>query len=311
MIVYSSLATTSLVDLHRAFLKAFSDYQVPIDLPFLKFENMLLRRGYAADLSLGAFLGNELVGFVLNGQRLWNASNTLYDCGTGVVPDYRRQGITTNLFKITRDLLREKEIEQYLLEVIQTNTSAVNLYNKQGFELIRSLSCYRLDRQDFKVYTHDYKVKVEDLNLIDWDTLRSFWDIQPSWQNSIDSVMAVPQSFQLVTANCRGQIVGYGLIDRQSADIAQMAVHKEYRRKGIGTALIEKLFQSTVSTQVFITNVDDGGEGFIAFLSGIGFQNVVNQFEMKLFTKNAKKTWYKADRMEMRGNGIKKNQPVH
>ena len=166
-------------------------------------------------------------------------------CGTVVVPDYRRQGITTNLFKLTRDLLREKEIEQYLLEVIQTNTSAVNLYNKQGFKLTRSLSCYRLDQRDFKVNTHEYRVTVEDLHPPDWDMFRSFWDIQPSWQNSPDSVRAVPQSFQLVIASIGGRTVGYGLMDKQSADIAQLAVHKEYRRQGVGTALIVMPWSAT------------------------------------------------------------------
>lgn len=287
MIEYSSLENTSLVDLHMAFLKAFSDYQVQMNLPFSKFENMLYRRGYAADLSVGAFLGNELVGFVLNGCRLWNDINTLYDCGTGVVPNFRQRGITTNLFKIINDLLEKKKIEQYLLEVIQTNTSAVELYKKQGFTMLRLFSCYKLEQCNFDANKNRFVFKVENLQSIDWNTFSSFWDVQPSWQNSIDSVLSVPESFLLVTAMKEGIIVGYGIIDIQSGDIAQMAVHKQYRRQGVGTALIDKLLQNTKSTKVSITNVDDRSSSIKAFLNGTGFRNFIKQYEMVLTTRNS------------------------
>jgi ribosomal protein S18 acetylase RimI-like enzyme len=286
MIEYCSLENTSLIDLHTAFLEAFSDYQVQMNMPFSKFENMLHRRGYAADLSVGALLGNELVGFVLNGCRLWNDINTLYDCGTGVVPKFRKQGITTNLFKIiNNDLLEKKKIEQYLLEVIQTNTSAVELYKKQGFAMLRSFSCYRLEQRALNGKKNRFVFKIENLQSIDWSTLGSFWDVQPSWQNSIDSVLSVPESFLLVTAKKEEIIIGYGIIDIQSGDIAQMAVHKHYRRQGVGTALIDELWKNTESSKVSITNVDDRSSSLKAFLNRTGFQNFIQQYEMVLTLK--------------------------
>lgn len=83
-----------------------------------------------------------MVGFILNGLRSWNGKTTVYDIGTGVIIDYRRQGITSNMLLNVKEILKQKQVEQYLLEIIQSNTSAVQFYKKEGFKVKRkSLRC--------------------------------------------------------------------------------------------------------------------------------------------------------------------------
>lgn len=85
MYTYRTLENTAIETLHQAFLKAFSDYQVKMNLPLWKFQQMLVRRGYSADISMGAFDKDDMVGFILNGLRQWNNKLTVYDTGTGVI----------------------------------------------------------------------------------------------------------------------------------------------------------------------------------------------------------------------------------
>jgi ribosomal protein S18 acetylase RimI-like enzyme len=125
---------------------------------------MLLRRGYNSEFSIGAFDNGELVGFVLNGLRNWDGKLTAYDTGTGVVNNYRKQGITTNIIHNIKGLLKEKGVNQYLLEVIRSNTAAFELYKKQGFEIIRNFECFQLDKSKYNMKSI-YEVK--NVNTID------------------------------------------------------------------------------------------------------------------------------------------------
>lgn len=136
MLNYKTLENTKIEIVHEAFLDVFSDYQVKMDLPLIKFQQMLQRRGYVSEISMGAFNNELLVGLVLNGFRNWNGKPTVYDTGTGVIGDYRKQGITCIMLLNIGELLKEKVVEQYLLEVIQANSPAIQLYKKQGFEII-------------------------------------------------------------------------------------------------------------------------------------------------------------------------------
>lgn len=282
MFNYKTLENTNIEILHEAFLSAFSDYQVKIDLPFWKFQQMLERRGYVSVVSIGAFENQVLVGFVLNGFRNWNGKLTVYDTGTGVIGEYRKQGITSNMLLNIRELLKEKEAEQYLLEVIQTNTSAIQLYKKQGFEIIRHLACFQLDKNKYNPIT---TCKVEHIDKIDatnWKDLIDFWDFTPSWQNSIDSINAASDTFIYSIVRFDDIIVGYGIIDKKTGDIPQIAVNKHYRHKGIARSIVTDLLKNTESYKVAVLNVDDESKSTKDFLLELGFEYVVGQYEMIL-----------------------------
>jgi ribosomal protein S18 acetylase RimI-like enzyme len=282
MFNYKTLETTSIEIVHKTFLDAFSDYQVRMDLPLYKLKQMLQRRGYVSEISMGAFKDELLVGLVLNGFRNWNGKPTVYDTGTGVIGDYRKQGITSSMLLNIRALLKEREIEQYLLEVIQINTPAVELYKKQGFQIIRNLVCYKLDKNKYNPIS-TYEVEHFDtINSTYWTLLTSFWDFIPSWQNSIDSINAASDTFKYCFVHFEDAIVGYGIIDKKTGDIPQIAVHKQHRRKGIGRSIVTELLKSTESQNIAVINVDEHSKSTRDFLLELGFQYNVSQFEMML-----------------------------
>lgn len=281
MINYNTLENIDVEILHNAFVNAFSDYQVKMDLPLAKFRNMMLRRGYNSQISMGAFENGELIGFILNGLRIWNGKLTAYDTGTGVIDKYRKQGITGNLFQYVKVLLKEFEVKQYLLEVIQSNTVAFELYKKSGFEIIREFECFKLDKSKYNAKMN-YKVEhIDKIDLNDWRKITGFLDFKPSWQNSVDSINAV-NTLCYSIVRIGDDIVGYGVIDKRTGDIAQIAVHKNYRRKGIATSIVTDLLNCTESNNASILNVDGQCKTMIKFLHDLEFEDYVKQYEMML-----------------------------
>ena len=197
MIEYKSLEATNIEILHNTFIKAFSDYQVKINISLSDFTNMIKRRGYVSEASMGAFDNGKLVGFLLTGIRIWNGKMTAYDIGTGVVKEYRSHGITSNMFLENKKHIIEMGCKEYLLEVIDNNDKALNLYKKQGFEISRKFDCYKFKKEDYKAETKS-NYSIEKLDLLNKDNLssvKSMMQFEPSWQNSLDSIMAVPENY--------------------------------------------------------------------------------------------------------------------
>lgn len=286
MINYTLLENIHIDILHKAFILAFSDYQVKSDIPFSKFENMLIRRGYESKISIGAFKQDNLVGFIYNGLRVWNNKKTAYDTGTGVIKEYRKQGITTTMFNNLKKELIENNVEYYLLEVLKTNTAAFELYKKQGFRITREFNCFKLDKCSYSP-TNIYNIENKPvLTEKEWNEVKDFWDITPSWQNSIDSINSTIDSFIFSLVKDNNKIIGYGIIDKNTGDIPQIAVHHEYRNKGIGKSIITNLIENTKADIISVINVDASYTPMIQILSSIGFKNFIGQYEMLLELKN-------------------------
>ena len=279
LILYKTLESTSLEALHEAFIAAFFDYQVKIDMPFQKFQLMLKRRGYNPATSVGAFHNEMLVGFVLNGLRNWNGKSTAYDLGTGVIPKWRRHKIISEILKREQKLYKENNINSYLLEVIKENTPALDLYRKEGFEVQREFSCFLMDKNKFlPIKTYN----VEHVNKLDFIKLKEFWDFNPSWQNSIDSINSVSEAFSYSVVRIDHNVVAYGIIDKETGDIPQIAVDKRYRGRGIGRSIITDLIESTKSESIYVLNVDTKFKVCEEFLLKSGLLHRVGQYEMLL-----------------------------
>lgn len=279
MIRYRTLDKTDNQVLHRTFVEAFGDYQVKMDLPFWKFQQMLQRRGYRSEISMGAFEGGVLVGFALSGFRSWNGRATVYDVATGVVPKYRRQGITSGIFLRMKGLLQEKQVEQYLLEVIKSNRPAVQLYQKQGFKIQREFLCFQLKKD---LFVPRETCSVERVQGIDCGQVKNFWDYQPSWQNSAASVNAVPEAFAYFAAKLNHTIVGYGIVDQKTGDIPQLAVSKDYRGNGIGGRILTALVNAAESKEISALNVEANPKSAGEFWIQSGFAHYADQYEMLL-----------------------------
>lgn len=280
---YRTLENTDSVCIYEAFTQAFSDYQVSVDMPFKSFETMLKRNGFMPAVSVGAFADRTLVGFILNGVRDWDNEKTVYDLGTGVIPDFRRTGIMGELLNLVSTICIKNKISVYQLEVIQDNEKALTLYKKQGFRINRILNCYQLTGKIkepgvYKVWKLEHPEKLQDDQ---WTAVKDFWTYPPSWQNAKDAVCAIAKSFSYTIVKFDGNLIGYGIVDKIKGDIAQLAVHPHYRRMGVATEILLDLLKQTKSLEMRVINVDERDQALNAFLKKLKFSVFVKQYEMR------------------------------
>ncbi|MCK4699947.1 MAG: GNAT family N-acetyltransferase [Bacteroidales bacterium] len=284
MIFIKQLNGISIEVIYEAFIKAFADYVEPFNLTFQQLKYMIERRGCNLNLSFGAFNGDELVGFTLNGIGEWNGKLTAYDTGTGIIKEFRKRGIATKMFNASLPVLRDNHITQYLLEVIRTNQPAFNLYRKSGFEVTREFNYYisskdKIEIQESKLNNEFYIKEIDNPN---WDLLKTVWDFVPSWQNSIDSINRKNEYFKILGIFDKDHIAGYGIIEKDTGDIPQLGIDKKYRRKGLATTLLHRLPQYSESDEIKIINTCASYDPFKKFADSINLVPGIGQYEMLL-----------------------------
>jgi ribosomal protein S18 acetylase RimI-like enzyme len=266
---------------HRKLVEAFADYYVPFDLTERQFRNHLTMNNVDLTQSVGAFDGDEMVGFTLNGFGDWNSIPTVYDAGTGVLPEYRRRGISESMFRMMMPVFKEKGIQQYLLEVIAQNSAALNLYKKLGFAIQRELLLMENDGDIRPSTKKAVGVQIAEMPFPEKDLFASFWDGQPSWQNSSEAVARSIKTKRLLGAFVAGKCVGYIAFSSGRGQVAQLAVHREYRRRGIGTRLLEEMGKETGKKhKLQVVNLDSSITYAVRFFQKRGFTTRLAQYEM-------------------------------
>lgn len=282
----SQISEAEIVETHN---EAFSDYEVPMNLSLDRFRYFNRRRGVRYDVSIGAIEEGKLIGFILNAIDYWDGELTAYDCGTGVIPEFRNKSVGKQIFSELLPILRREKVKQYLLEVIQNNTAAYNLYIKRNFKITREFDCLQAERVAIEEELNEVVNKdstidfdVQELKSINWNITRKFWDYNPSWQNSGLSILRVEGSFGYLGAFINNSLVGY-LVFEQFGGITQLAIHPKYRKNKIASQLLKTLLIKCPDNERFnIINIDTRDTVLLAFLHKFGFKSFITQYEMKL-----------------------------
>lgn len=268
--------------LHAAFTRAFADYVVPFCLQQHELEYMLHRRGYVPSLSFGAFAEGELVAFTLNCVRHWNGLPTAYDTGTGTVPEYRRQGLAAAIFNAAIPELKRAGVQQYLLEVMLANTSAVELYKGLGFQVTRELDYYSTPKEGLRAASRaGDRYSIREVTP-DAPQREAMWGIQPSWQNSTDSVTCAWTGMRCWGAYFGDELAGYAILTPATGDVPQMAVAAHHRRSGVGSLLLATLVANCNTPNLRIANLDSAYAPFREFATHTGMLPGPKQYEMLL-----------------------------
>lgn len=266
--------------LYSAFSAAFKDYEIQVNQSEL-FE-MLQRRGFVAELSFGAFDNEDLVAFTFNGIGNHNGIRTAYDTGTGTIEAYRGKGLATRIFEYSIPYLKEADVKQYLLEVLQHNDKAISVYQKLGFNVEREFN-YFVKRQD-SIQLIPKKLKPDySISSISFDQVKEhvhFCDFVPSWQNSLESIERRIDTFRFLGVFYKKDLVGYCVFEPQSGDITQIAVNKLHRRKGIGTLLLKETMTYNKHQELKCINTQLECSSVTRFLTVQNMDVSGKQFEM-------------------------------
>ena len=279
-----SLSDVPLRDIHRCFIDAFSDYVEPVKATEDELRYVLERRAFRAELSFGAFEGDQLVGFILNGHGSWNGLDTAYDAGTGILKEWRKKGIASSLFETSLPVLREHGVRQYLLEVIKSNTGAYELYRKSGFSVTREFDYWvsGIEALTLRPKKLPGGASIHWIDTPDWDLFRTFWDFEPSWQNSIDAIVRKMDNMTLLGAFDGGNIVAYGCMENHTGDLPQLAVHPDFRRRGLATSLVRRLLNLATPPGLRVINTCSNALATRRFLRSLGLVPGPGQYEMIL-----------------------------
>lgn len=276
-----SLSGLSFTTIYKAASKAFSDYDAP-SMTEAELRQMLTRRGFNQDLSLGAFIDNQLISFTNNGIGSWDGKLTAYDTGTATVKEFRQKGIAKEIFKQTEVLLKDQGIEQYLLEVLQHNPNAIDLYRKVGFEVTRSFDYFVAESKSElnlnKANAHSYITK--ELKTVPFEMVQEWWDFTPAWQNSIDSIHRNIKGFKFLGTYDDHSLIGYSIIEPNTGDITQIGVSPSYRRKGIASNLIKEAMALISSPSIKLVNSETDKSDILPFLKSMGLERLGQQYEM-------------------------------
>lgn len=282
---YSFLTEDQFPQIHRTFREAFADYFVDTSgVTERLLYDRAVKNGVDFDLSVGVFEGDTMVGVTIVGVDRWKGKFSAYDIGTGVVPAHRGRGIAKKMFEFGVPKLKSRGVEKFVLEVIQENAAAIKAYTAAGFYVTREFDCYSLAIENAALGAErKIPIEIRPVAVDQLDVFEAHQDWRPSWENSFASIRRIPGGVELSGAfaeqRCIGVLVYYPALNW----IMSLVVMKEYRRKGVASALLAKLVGARRGRVSYLklNNVDHTDRAMSTLLDNAGFELTVKQFEME------------------------------
>ncbi|MDD3997306.1 MAG: GNAT family N-acetyltransferase [Sphaerochaetaceae bacterium] len=273
------LSKVSHADIHTAFLRAFSDYQIPVKETTQEMTVENVQRGIDYDASFGALSDNgDLVGFIFCGVRNNDGILKYYDGGTAIIPEWRGRGIGGLLLDAVLSDANSRGACEFVLEVIQDNLKARKLYESRGFTIARNLRCYKKSLEDIPSKT-SFSCTVHTPSMDEYIEVSESLVLSyiPSWQNTNSSVVSVFKHLVIRVMNHGGKPVGYYVLNPHTGHILQMSAIGE--SPSIYRDLIAHAKSCTIANMVKFINIDKSS-AFISFLEEDGWKLLIDQYEM-------------------------------
>ncbi len=272
-----TLADIDIPQMAEAINQSFADYIVPFQLNAEQLQYKIIQEDVDLDLSVGVFDSDALVGIMLHGLRKSEDHLVAYNAATGVIPAYRGKGLVGKMYHFLVPKLQVLQVQKMVLEVIEGNEPAIKAYEKMGYTISRKLVCFS---GTAKAEETQKEISIKEATTFQWDKWLSFWDIQPSWQNAVQSVENSEAVCKALEAYLDNELVGYLIYNTNSRKVNQFAVSPSHRQKGIATALFSHL-QQVLNSEMYVYNIDGPSQACISFLKKLGLKEKVNQFEME------------------------------
>jgi ribosomal protein S18 acetylase RimI-like enzyme len=165
--------------------------------------------------------------------------------------------------------------------VLRQNDSAIRAYSKAGFSVVRRFECYELVRERLVDSSRTEEIQVEVLDVRSLDEAEGWIDWQPSWENSFNSIRRIPDPMLILGARHGSRTVGVLAYYPALGWIHTIAIDPQFRRRAVGSRLIESLTQKTADQERWkLNNVLNTDSATQAFLFDRGFSFTIGQFEM-------------------------------
>jgi len=277
------LASVDKSQVHQCFMEAFADYAM--DASGTKEDTMLLRMSKNSvdfDASPGAYDGDRLVGFTLIGIDELDGKLTAYDAGTGIVPDFRGQGLAKSMFDHAFPELEGRGVKRFLLEVLQRNKPAIKAYQKSRFEITREFRCFVAEAEDLRKLPSSTEFDIHTTDAATFQSLIPEAEWTPSFENRFTAPTAIPDQVSFFGAYNENECIGVLAYCSKLNWLLSLLVKRSHRRCGAGRALLKYLASSMPEsvTKLPALNVNGDDQGMQVFFEAVGFTHLIDQYEM-------------------------------
>ena len=267
---------------YRTFSESFSDYLVKMELSKDAFrERMEGKLNLMYPFSVGVFHGEKLIAFILNTVNSYENQLTAYNGGTGVLEQYRGGGLTQKMYNFLFPIFKQSGIDRCVLEVITNNEKAIRAYKKSGFETNKRFKCFKLKCESIDSNTVE-GLTIRTVKNVDLDLYQYPASISPSFLDHSGQLVFNLKNEIILEARIEEELVGFAIFQHKSGRISQLGVMPEYRRKGVGSALLAEVLGQSENKQLTVLNIDENAEREVCFLKKKGFANEIDQWEMEL-----------------------------
>lgn len=281
-----NLSKTDFDALIECFLLSFENYfvKMPIDKEYYRQRWQTAKVDY--QLSYGMFDNQKLVGFIIHAIDKRDEKVIAYNTGTGVIPSHRGQKIVSSIYEYAISDLRKNGINKSILEVITENEKAIKSYQNVGFEITKRYKCFtgELKLENQFLEKNNFEVKKVNYSDINWSELPN--QNTYSWDNHFKIIKNGNYEYYQVWK--KGNIESFFVINpinKHEGYIAQFEVliNEEKSKK----LAYQRLFSAIkeISPFIKINNIDTKFEDKINFLSSIGIENIIDQYEMEMSIK--------------------------
>ena len=279
----TTLEKTSLEKLAQSWERGFSDYAVKITMPPAVLQNVLQQNGVRLDLSIGAFDGDNLVGFWINGVRKIDDVLVAYDSGTAIWPEYRSLGISKLMAERSNEILKNAGVRRYVLEVLQDNKRAFEIYKKDGFEVTRELICFskKLPFTHNRNLPKDCRIECIPINE---EFFRSLPEMEyvPSWQNRMESALSIGDKLTGIVATDDSGALAYAILHKARGRLLQAWFSKKTLGGPIPGAIMANAASNCKNiSELSIINVSKDASKTCSVFKDLNFSIMAMQYEMK------------------------------
>ncbi len=262
-------------------------------------QNSAVHQRFVADIE------DQIVAYGTHGQSVWYPVPGMFTIAIEVHPDYRRQGIGSDLYESIVASLQKHSPKKITARARENNPAAIDFLKKRGFIQKSQESLFALDLSTFDRTTFDDAfeemqkqgikfLSLAELRLSDPDWLRKWWDLEwvilndmPSdeppvrrsleqFEVDIQHPAVIPDAFFFAVDG--GQLVGISGLTRYDetslhADLTW--VIPDYQEKGIELALKLKTIDYALRHGASYV-LDDALEGDLAYQINLdlGFQHL-------------------------------------
>lgn len=262
----------SYAELADAFNRCFEGYITPVSVGAAELERRC--RSETTDLAASRVYldGDRVAGIVIVNHR----GRRCRIGAIGVAAEKRGAGLGTRMMREVIDEARSRGDEEMVLEVIEPNIPAVDLYRKLGFETVRRLVGYR------KTGAGGDAEGLEEIDPVDLSRVAAAeGERNLPWMLAPETLAAYTLPARAYTLSGRA----FAMIwdpNHETATLVAVVVPAEFRRRGWGRRMVRALFAAYPGREWSVMQIlpQDLAPGFF---DRLGFErDDLTQLEMRL-----------------------------